>query len=452
MTTVSSHIRTTGRLAFPIVVGQVGHMMMGIVDSVMVGHIGAEPLAAASLSNGLFFLILVMGLGVTQAITPLTAMEKGAGQPARCGVVLRQGLLATLAMALILAGVVIGGAKLVPHLGQPELVVANAVPYLSILGWSVFPMMIFQAYRQYTEGLSVMKPAMTINLLANLANAFFNWMFIFGNLGAPEMGLAGAGVATFLTRSMMAVSLIAYVNLAPRFKQFDPSLRFRTLDWFLMKRIVQLGLASGFQYTFEVSAFAGAAVIIGWMGANELAAHQIALNLAALTYMFTIGVSTAGSVRVGEAVGANRIDEARKAGFSAVILAAAIMGSFAVIFILTRHLLPWLYIDDPDVHRLAAGLLLIAAMFQVSDGIQGVGLGILRGMADTRIPTGITLIAYWIVGLPAGYLMGFSGGMGANGVWFGLLIALTTSGALLLFRFHWLTQPGRSGIHRQNIG
>jgi len=433
---------STARLAYPIVIGQVGHMMMGIVDSVMVGHLGPVPLAAASLSNGIFFLILVMGLGLTQAMTPLTAMEKGSGQNIRCGVVLRQGLLVSMIMAVFLAVIVIGGSRLIPHLGQPEAVSVQAVPYLSILGWSVLPMMAFQAYRQYSEGLSVMKPAMVINVAANVANAFFNWVFIFGHLGAPAMGLAGAGVATFLTRLLMAAALYLYVTFAPVFQPYDPTLRFRSLDWHLMSRIVRLGLASGFQYTFEVSAFAGAAIIIGWMGADPLAAHQIALNLAALTYMFTIGISTAGSVRVGEHMGAKNREGARVAGLSAVLLGALVMGTFGILFVLTRHLLPSLYINDATVSSCASGLLLIAALFQVSDGIQGVGLGILRGMTDTRVPTFITLIAYWIVGLPAGYYLGFPGQMGVNGVWIGLLIALTTSGLLLLVRFHWLTRAG----------
>ncbi len=441
-----SDIKSTVKLALPVIIGQLGHMMMGVVDSIMVGRVGAVPLAAASLSNGIFFLILVMGMGVTIAMTPLTAMEKGGGRPERCGIVLRQGLLISMLIALGLAALTIFGASLVTHLNQPEEVSRQAHRYLTILGWSVLPMMAFQAYRQFTEGLSIMKPAMLINVLANIANGFFNWMFIFGHLGAPEMGLAGAGVATFLTRFMMAAVMIGYVMLAKRFKPYDPTLHFRTLDWHLMSKIVRLGLASGFQFVFEVGAFAGAAVIIGWLGAYPLAAHQIALNLAAITYMFTIGISTAASVRVGEAVGANDVERARRTGLQAALLGGSVMGTFGIMFLLTRHWLPTLYIDNVEVQKLAAGLLIIAALFQISDGVQGVTLGTLRGMADTRVPTFITLAAYWVIGLPSGYVMGFHMGFGVHGVWMGLLLALTVSAVMLLTRFHWLTRSRQQQV------
>jgi len=433
-------LRQIIRLATPVAVGQLGHMMMGVVDSIMVGRLGPVPLAAASLSNGLIFLILVVGLGLTYAMTPLTAREKGANRATECGVVLRQGLLASMLAGGGLVAVTLLLVDLLPAMGQQPDVATEAATYMEVLAWSVLPIMVFQAYRQFSEGLSIMKPAMVINLAANGANALFNWMFIFGRLGAPAMGLAGAGVATLLTRSLMALAMAAYVMAHPAYRPYDPTLRFHRIDWHRMGQILKLGLASGFQYFFEVGAFSGAAVMTGWLGAEPLAAHQIALNLAAITYMVTLGISAAAAVRVGEAMGAGNRAGARESGLAAVRVGLLVMGTFGIMFVLFRHQLPHLYLDDPIVVKMATGLLLIAALFQLSDGLQGILLGALRGMTDIRVPTGVTLVAYWVIGLPVGYILAFYADRGVMGVWIGLFLGLTASGMMLLARFLSLTR------------
>ncbi len=428
-------IRVTFRLAYPVMIGQLGHMMMGVVDSIMVGRLGPTPLAAAALANSLFFLILVIGLGITYAITPLVAMAVGRQRPGECGTVLRQGLLVCLVTAGVLALVILGISRLLPWLNQPAGVTAAVPPYLRILGLSIVPVMVFQVYRQFSEGVSQMIPPMIITIAANVVNAFFNWILIFGHFGLPAMGLVGSGWSTLISRCCMAVALVVFVLKARRYRVYHPDFHYRTVDWSIIRRLLKLGLGSGFQNFFEVGAFAGAAVMIGWLGTDALAAHQIALNLAALTFMCAVGVSAASSIRVGNAMGMKDRQAVRRAGFAALVSAGGMMMIFGVLFVLLRHVLPTLYIDNPRVIEIAASLLIVAALFQMSDGIQVAGLGILRGMEDAKIPTLITFAAYWVIGLPGGYLLGFRLGWGVQGVWVGLMLSLTASAIMLSWRF-----------------
>jgi MATE family multidrug resistance protein len=438
LNTYKKEISATLKLAVPVIAGQLGQVMMGIVDSLMVGKLGAVPLAAASLSNSIFFLILVLGIGISQALTPMVAQSVGANQPEKCGQWLRQGLLVCFGSGILLAVITFGVAGLIPFLNQPKKVVPEAMVYMRIMGISIIPIMIFQAYRQYSEGLSIMWPAMILTLAANGLNVFLNWLFIYGNLGFPAMGLKGAGFSTLGTRTTMTIFMIIYVLYAQKYRRFYS--RIITfpfgVKWEKIGAIVRIGVATGFQYFFEVGAFSGAAVIIGWMGTSSLAAHQIALSAAAFSFMFAIGVSAAAAIRVGNATGEKNRRAVRLAGFSAFILSVFIMASFAVLFIVFRFTIPSFFIADPEVIRLAASLLIIAALFQVSDGLQCVALGALRGKADVKIPTIATFTSYWVIGLPAGYLLAFPMGLKVWGVWVGLLLGLTSSALLLTTRFH----------------
>jgi MATE family multidrug resistance protein len=367
-------------------------------------------------------------------------MAYGKKKFSECGVVLRQGLLTGIAIAVVLTAITFGMTGVIPGLKQSAEVVNETVPYMKILGWSIIPVLIFQVYRQFSEGLFFMKPAMMIIIAANILNALFNWIFIFGHWGFPAMGLRGAGYSTFGTRTAMAVALAAYIMSSRKFNPFSPGLRYKKIDWQMMGKLVKLGMASAFQNFFEIGAFAGAAVLIGWFGPNELAAHQIALNMAAITFMFGLGISASASVRVGNAVGRKDFGYARRAGVISVFLSAAVMGSFGILFVVFRNQLPQLYVSDVSVVHIASSLLVIAAMFQISDGVQVVSLGVLRGLADTRFPTVVTFIAYWIIGLPCGYFLGFVMDYKAQGVWIGLFLGLTVSALLLTIRFFTLTR------------
>ncbi len=438
-------IKQTIFLATPMIVGQIGQLAMSVTDNIMVGRLGTDALAAAGIGNGLFILIMVTGIGISMAVTPLTAIAMGAGRDKDCGVILRQGLLLNMVTGVILCLVTFLAARTIRVLNQPEAIVEPAVVYMEVLGLSMLPLMLFQSFRQFAEGVSFLKPAMVITLAANLVNIFVNWVFIYGNLGAPALGLTGAGIATFSSRAFMAAGLMIMVMTAPSLKRFDPSLRFKKIDIALMKRLLGIGVSGAFQYFFEVSAFTVSYVIAGWMGVKELAAHQIALNLASISFMGAMGISGAGTIRVSHALGQKDVPGVRAAGFSAVILCAVFMGLAGLIFILFRAALPKFYVADPQVIHLTASLLIIVAFFQVSDGTQAVGIGILRGLTDMKVPTVLTLAAYWIIGLPAGYALAFWWGFGIHGIWYGLLISLTASALLMMLRFHIKTRGLSTG-------
>ncbi|OGU60735.1 MAG: MATE family efflux transporter, partial [Ignavibacteria bacterium RBG_13_36_8] len=407
MPSFREHIKNTISLAVPISIGQLGHTMMGVIDSIMVGRVGSTPLAAASLVNGLFFLVLVLGIGMSFAVTPLVAITKGARKGKDCGIILNQALIVNIIFSLLLSIVIIFGAELIQYLNQPKDVAVLAISYMKILGLSVLPFMLFQTLRQFLEGLSLPRLPMFIAITANFFNAFFNWVLIYGNLGFPAMGLDGAGWATFTSRILMALAIIWFSLKTTILKEYNPHFKPREFKTDIIKKIVKIGLPSGFTYFFEVAAFAFAAIMIGWLGSIQLAAHQIAINLASATYMIILGISAAGTIRVGHAVGEASIPETRRAGFTALTLAASLMFIFAVLFITMRYILPQIYINEIEVINLAADLLIVAALFQISDGLQATGAGVLRGLTDVKMPMIIILISYWIIGIPIAYTLGF---------------------------------------------
>lgn len=431
-----SEVKKTIQLSIPIVAGQLGQLMMSVVDNIMVGKIGAQALAAASIANAIFTLIMVVGFGLTMAVTPLTSIALGAGKDEECGVVLRQGIIVNLFSGFLLCGVVFLLSQTIQYLNQPEEIVGSAVIYMNVLGLSIIPMMIFQSYRQFAEGVSYLKPAMIIMLFANLVNILANWIFIYGNLGMPPLGLTGAGIATISSRIFMAVALMIVIMQSPKMKRFDPTLNYRKINFPMIRRLLTIGIPAGFQYFFEVGAFAASAIMVGWMGTMPLAAHQIALNLASISFMIAMGISSAGTIRVSNAVGRKDVAGTRSAGFSATFLCIVFMASAGLVFILFRFFLPALYLREPAIIEISANLLIIVAFFQISDGTQAVGLGILRGITDMKIPTLITFAAYWLIGLPCGYLLAFKLNMGIYGIWYGLLISLTTSASLMMVRFN----------------
>jgi MATE family multidrug resistance protein len=440
MPNYQDHLKETLKLAYPVTIGQLGHIMLGVVDSIMVGKVGAVPLAASSLVNGLVFLIVVFGLGMTLAISPLVSIAKGREDQYRCGLILRQALLMNILVALFLNVIIFVLADLIFYLNQSPEVAEQAASYAKILGFSILPFMMFQSYKQFIEGLFFTRPAMYVTIIANVVNALGNWIFIYGNLGFPAYGLDGAGYSTLFTRIFIAITIIVYVIFSPKFREFDPILRWRTFNKDVIRKLLNIGIPSGFQHFFEVGAFAFSAVMIGWIGSNQLAAHQIALSMASITFMGILGISAAGTIRVGNAVGRQNTKDVRAAGFSALQIATFIMGLFGILFIIFRNQLPKIYINDFQVIEIAAALIIVAAFFQISDGVQAVGLGILRGITDAKIPMFISFIAYWVLGLPTGYILGFTFKKGVVGIWIGLLIGLTIAAIFFTLRFHWKTK------------
>ncbi len=438
--TIKDHFNITFNLAFPVVLSQLGQVSVGVADSMMVGRLGAVPLAAASLGNSIFFVLLMFGMGISMGITPLVSMAEGKGKFKRIGHLFQHGFWINIGTAVVLTLIIIVLSQGLHLLNQPEEVVRLTIPYLFIIMASLFPFMIFQTFRQFAEGLSQTKQAMYVTIFCNLINVFLNWVLIYGKLGAPEMGLNGAGYATLISRILMPILMGWYVFRSSRYLKFQLRMGLAKLSFPMINRVLKIGLPTGFQYIFEVSAFSAAAIMMGWIGVNALASHQIALNLASISYMMAAGLSTAGMIRVSNQIGRGNMKAMREAGMVVFGMVLIFMFSAALIFIVFRTYLPTLYIDDPEVIALSATLLIIAGLFQLSDGVQVVGLGVLRGMEDVKFPTLITLVAYWGFGLPLGYFLAFEWGLAERGIWYGLLIGLSCTAVVLFYRFHKLSK------------
>lgn len=437
--TIKDHFKTTFTLAFPVVLSQLGQVLVGVADSMMVGRMGAVPLAAASLGNSIFFVLLMFGMGISMGITPLVSVAEGKGKFKRIGHLFQHGLWINIATAVVLTLVIAGLSQGLHFLDQPEEVVVLTIPYLFIITASLVPFMVFQSFKQLAEGLSQTKQAMYVTIFCNLINVFLNWVLIYGNLGAPEMGLNGAGLATLISRVLMPVMMGLYVMRSKRYRVFNLQLGIGKLRFLLLNRILKIGIPTGFQYIFEVSAFSTAAIMMGWIGVNALAAHQIAINLASVSYMMVSGLSTAGMIRVSNQIGRGNFKAMREAGMVVFGMVLVFMSITGLIFIVMRFYLPTLYINNEEVVTLSASLLIIAGLFQLSDGVQVAGLGVLRGLEDVRFPTLITLVAYWVIGLPLGYFLAFELGFAEKGIWYGLLIGLSVTAVVLFYRFHKLS-------------
>lgn len=435
-----SHLKQTFIIAYPVMLSQLGHILVSVADSVMVGQLGAVPLAAVSLSNGIFALVMMFGIGLSMAMTPLVAAADGDHNRKKGAFIFRNAMFINLCAGLLLCAFIVVGSPILYYFEQPEAVVNLTVPYLRILAISLIPLLFFQSFKQYAEGLSFTRTAMFITIGANLLNVSLNYVLIYGKFGLPAMGLNGAGWSTLISRIVMAIIMMWYVYRAPWFLQQRLIPRLKTLHRRIIRKLLKIGVPLGLQYIFEVSAFSMAAILMGWIGTKALAAHQIALNLAAVSYMMATGIGAAATVRVGNQLGKNDIASLRKAGFAAFAMGIGLMSISALIFITANHFLPSLYIDEPEVIDLAASLLIIAAFFQLSDGVQAVGLGALRGLADVKIPTLITLLAYWVVSLPLAYWLAFPLQLGPHGVWYGLLAGLTFAAVFLFIRFLWVSQ------------
>lgn len=429
--TLKEHIGKNFVLAVPVMVGQLGHIMVNVADSMMVGRVGVVPLAGATFAGAIYVLLLLFGLGVSYAITPLVAAEDPTNKP-KLMQYLQDGLVMNAVLGIILSIVGFSMSYFLDYFGQDPEVTAQAKPYLRIMSASIVFVMIFQNFRQYAEGLSDTTSPMIVSVVANLLNIGLNWVFIYGNWGFDPMGLYGAGLATFIARIPMVFLMIWFVR--KKISGFEWH-----FQWTGMKRMLKIGIPSGMQFIFEVGAFGGAGIMIGWISPAAQAAHNIALNLSAISYMAATGIAAAASVRIGNQSGLKDKRNLRLAGFTSFGMAAVFMAFCAIIFIVFRFTFPYFYVQDDEVVGIAATLLIIGAAFQISDGLQAVGLGVLRGLRDVRVPTAVTFIAYWVVALPLGYLLGFTIGWGVNGVWIALSLGLTVAAVLHIWRFNRLS-------------
>ncbi len=420
--------------------GQLGHVMVGLVDNLMIGQLGAAPLAAVSLGNALVFIAMSMGIGFSFAITPLIAEADGADDLEGGRSYFHHGLILSTINGLLLFILLLIAKPLLYYLDQPAEVVELAVPYLNIVALSMLPLMAFQAFKQFADGLSQTRYAMYATLLANIVNVVFNYLLIYGIWVFPRLELEGAAWGTLISRFFMLWFIWEILRRKSKFVEYFKWSKKEMLKWSIFKRILSLGFPTALQMLFEVAIFTATVFLAGNLGTNPQAANQIALNLASMTFMIAVGLGVTATIRVGNQVGLRAYRELRRISFSIFLLVFLIMAVFALLFILLKDILPAFYIDNFEVVSLAAQLLIIAAIFQLSDGMQVVILGALRGLQDVKIPTVICFIAYWIIGFPVSYYFGQAERLGSMGIWLGLLAGLTSSAILLYFRFNYLTR------------
>jgi MATE family multidrug resistance protein len=425
-------LRLTLVLALPMIVGSVSQMLIGITDAAMIGRVGTVELAASAFTGGIFGLFYIVGIGMLLPVGVFTARDHGAKDDAGCAAWLKHGK----AMALVAAGacfvILLVLSTQLHRFGQPPEVVAVVRPYFLLCSLSLIPVFYFQVQRQYLDALGRPWVGTTIMLVDVGLNALFNWMLIWGHWGMPALGLTGAGVATLLVRTM-AVGIIAlWLRHEPSAGGGFKRRRFREM--------LHMGVPAAGSLLFESGAFAAAMLMMGWLGATALAAHQVALSCAAFTFMFPLGLSMATSIRISKALGAGRRDALRAIGFGSFGFGCALMFCFAMIFVAGGRLLAAGFTADPAVIALAAQLLIVAAIFQLFDGGQVIAAGALRGLTDVKVPTLITFIAYWVLSLPLGYVLAFHTALGPVGIWTGLAGGLACAAVLLGWRFHRLTR------------
>jgi len=427
----------TLRLSIPIVIAQLGVVLMGVTDNLFVGRLlGAVPLGAAGLANSLSFLMSSVGVGALTVVAALVSSANSRGDVAAVNRLFRAGLRVSIWMSLVLGVLSVVLAYFFGLFGQTAEVTALAQTFMYMLSASLLPLLVFIAARQLCDGLRYPRVAMVITMLALLLNAFFNYVLITGAGPFPEMGLMGSATATLLSRLFMAGVMLAYVYRSGRFRPFLTDAFGQLPTTAEAWTILKLGIPGGLTFFFEVALFSLAVVIVGWLGEDQLAAHQIAINMASVTYMMATGISSAAAIRVGAAVGKGSRAYVRRAGVAAFVLSTVFMSLAALLFLTANDWLVSLYIrDNPSVTSVAATLIIMAGFFQLSDGIQVVALGCLRGLSDVNVPTIMTLISYWGVALPLSYVLAFPLGLDAVGVWYGLLAGLTLAAVLLTWRF-----------------
>lgn len=429
---IRAEIGRTVRLAGPVIAAQIGMMLMGLTDVLFVGPLGAEALAAVSVGNSVFFAILILFNGIVMAAEPLVSQSVGAGRLDRAGGHLWQAGWLALLFGVPLTLLFLDSAWAFRLLNQPPRVAALAGDYLSGRAWAVVPFLAFQAGRSFLNGIGRPRAVMIITLALNGLNVLADWAFIYGHLGLPAFGVLGAGMATSVSRVAMLLALV-WVLSPPRYSDFQ--LGPRRPEGRRMWQMVRLGVPIGGQQFAEVAVFAAASVLAGWLGAEAQAAHQIALSLASFTFMVPLGLSMAATVRVGHEVGRGDPDGAMRAGRVSLGLGASFMSLGALAFVTIPGLLVSAFSAPPGVHETAVGLLGIAAVFQISDGLQVTGSGCLRGAGDTRTPFLANVFSHWAVGLPLGWFLAFPMGLGVRGLWWGLTTSLTLVAVILTFLF-----------------
>ena len=441
----------TVKLALPMAATQLGQIAMMTTDLALIGRLGGPAVAAAALAHTVLFGCFVLGMGLVAAVAPLASQAFGARKPRMMRRVLRVGIWAAVLAGVPLTMLQFRGEAMLLALGQDATAAALAGHYLQGLAWSLIPAWIFIAVRNFMSALNKPEPALWITLAAIPINGLIAYALINGAMGMPKLGIMGAGVATSVVNAGMCVAAFAVLNTQRPFAKFHVLGGLLRPDWVLLRQLVMLGLPISASFALEYGLFALAGLMMGWIGTAELAAHQIALQVASILFMVPFGISMAATVRVGHAMGRGDAAGMRRAGLSAVLLAILFEIAMTVLIALARHRIPGLFLDASDPANaatlaLAATLLLIASTFFIADGMQTVAAGALRGLNDMRVPLLMAGLSFWGVGFPCAYAMGFHTRLGAYGIWAGLTIGIVAFAALLVARFKVLTRDGMQQV------
>jgi MATE family multidrug resistance protein len=437
------------QLAYPVILGMLGHTLIGIVDNIMVGKLGSTELAAVSLGNSMIFIALSLGIGFSTAITPIVGEADAEKDTSKIRLAFHNGLFLCVILGFALFGLIVLGKPLMEMLHQPKEVIALAKPYLDWVGFSLVPLIIYQGYKQFADGLSMTKYSMYAIVMANILHVIINYCLIYGVWVFPKMGIVGAALGTVISRIAMVVFMHVILSKQEQLNQYFHNFSFDEIKKETIKKIVNLGVPSALQMLFEVVLFTAGIWLCGNIGKTSQAANQIALSLASMTFMFAMGLSVVSMIRVSNQKGLQDYKNLVIVARSIFLLAILIEIVFALLFVVFHQIVPPLFLDMTDSTQLldnqevviiAAKLLLVAAVFQISDGIQVVVLGALRGLQDVKIPMYITFVAYWVIGFPISYYLGEYTDLKAVGVWIGLLAGLTSAALFLYIRFHFLTK------------
>jgi MATE family multidrug resistance protein len=437
------------KLSFPVMLGMLGHTFVAFADNVMVGQLGTAELAAVSLGNSFVFIAMSLGIGFSTAITPLVAEADASKNISEGRNAFKHGLLLCTILSVLLFLIILLIRPVMYYMDQPKEVVELAIPYLNFVALSLIPLIVFQALKQFSDGLSSTKYPMYATILANVINIILNYLLIFGTFGFPKLGITGAAIGTLFSRIIMVYFLWMIFKKKDKFKPYITGFNFKKIEKKITNKLFDLGFPSALQMFFEVGIFTAAIWISGVLGKNPQAANQIALNLSSMTFMVGIGLSVAAMVRVGNQKGLLDFVSLRRIAYSILFLTLLIEIVFASFFLIFREWLPTLYLNDnvlmnindnSEVVLIASKLLLVAAFFQIFDGLQVVILGALRGLQDVKIPALITFVSYWIIGFPVSYYLGLYTSFESTGIWIGLFIGLFSASILLYLRFNYLTK------------
>ncbi|MFT3827262.1 MAG: MATE family efflux transporter [Chitinophagaceae bacterium] len=426
----------TIRLAIPIIIGELAQMALHIIDAAMVGAISYKHLAAAALVLNTVNIPFVLGIGMTISVSQMVSMANGRRDSQQVSHYLFNGFCLCSAVAVIISLALVYGRGILTHMGQDPEVAQLAMPFMQLVGFSIIPMLLFMTLKQFTDGLEYTKTAMLLSILALPINIFLNWLLIYGHWGFPRLELRGAGWATLITRTLIFLILAIIILKHGTFSRYMAvSSRQWKLKWATLKELLHIGVPSSWQLVMEAGAFAVSGILIGTISAVAQAAHQIALSCASFTFMVSMGLAQAGSIRVSNSFGRLDWNKISVIGKSTLITAVLYGICCAIGFTAFRHSLPQFFNDNAEVLQLAAMLLLYAAVFQVSDSTQAIAAGLMRGIKDVKVPTILITIAYWVIGLPSGYLLTFHFKLGPAGMWLGFIIALTLASGFLITRF-----------------